>query len=222
LDVGLAESEWKDVEVEAFTAVNSKKESSKQHVPKSGRRMEVIARFPTHTLKELDDLWRRVQLGAVIRVFGDIEVSEKKKPALEQQEHEQEEQQETRWSALLHCLDFEVLEGWRGKDAFEPNPGSAEISNGTGQDGRGGREGIKASERKRKGGEISGELLASPRPEKQQQKGDESQPHCKFWLNSGKCSKEVCVFWHETDPVKLKAERRRWVEEVSGFFLCPQ
>ncbi|KAF9905764.1 hypothetical protein EC991_001302 [Linnemannia zychae] len=208
LEVDLTESEWEDIEAEAFTTMDSKNEDSKQHATKSSRRMEVIARFPTHTLKELDDLWRRVQLGAVIRVFGDIEISEKKRPVSEQQQEDQ--QQQTRWSALLHCLDFEVLESWRGKDAFEPNPGSAEISNGTGQDGGGG---IKVSERKRKSGEISGDPLVSPRPEKQQQRGDESQPHCKFWLNSGKCSKEVCVFWHETDPMKLKAERRQWVDE---------
>ncbi|KAK3832646.1 MAG: hypothetical protein JOS17DRAFT_683613 [Linnemannia elongata] len=56
-------------------------------------------------------------------------------------------------------------------------------------------------------------MLEDPSASQQQQRGDDSQPHCKFWLNSGKCSKEVCEFWHETDPVKLKAERRRWVEE---------
>ncbi|KAG0374598.1 hypothetical protein BGX24_010184, partial [Mortierella sp. AD032] len=203
VEAGLTETEWEDIEVEASTTIKSE-EGEKPHMIKSSRRMEVIARFPVHTLKELDDLWRRVQLGAVIRVFGDIEISEKKKSV-------PEHQQETQWSALLHCLDFEIVEVWRGKEAFEPNPGSAEISNGTSQDG--GAGGIKGSERKRKSGEISGNLSISPRPEKQQQRGDDSQSHCKFWLNSGKCSKEVCVFWHETDPVKLKAERKRWVDE---------
>ncbi|KAG0273939.1 hypothetical protein BGZ95_010264 [Linnemannia exigua] len=198
VDASLMETEWEDIEVEAYTTIKSE-EGEQLHTIKSGRRMEVIARFPSHTLKELDDLWRRVQLGAVIRVFGDIEISEKKKSVSEYR-------QETQWSALLHCLDFEILEVWRGKEAFEPNPGPAEISNGIGQDG--GAGGVKGSGRKRKSGEISGDLSVSPRPEKQQQRGDDSQPHCKFWLNSGKCSKEVCVFWHETDPVKLKAERK--------------
>ncbi|KAF9087082.1 hypothetical protein BGX23_008384 [Mortierella sp. AD031] len=197
-------SDWEDIGARVPAA--EMETDVKLHGTRPQRRMEVIARFPTHTLKELDDLWRRVQLGAVIRVFGDIEISEKKKPSSEEQQ--EQEQQAMRWSALLHCLDFEVLEVWRGKDAFEPNPGSAEISNGSGQEG-----GVKSSERKRKSSEISGDSFASPRPEKQQQRGDDSQPHCKFWLNSGKCSKELCLFWHETDPVKLKAERRRWVDD---------
>ncbi|KAG0291071.1 hypothetical protein BGZ96_005537 [Linnemannia gamsii] len=164
------------------------------------RRMEVIARFPTHTLKELDDLWRRVQLGSVVRVYGDIEISEKRKITAS------EKHITTQWSALLHCLDFDILELWRGKDAFEPNPGSAEISNGitTAQNAAA----LKSSGKKRKSSEMLEGLSAS-----QQQRGDDSQPHCKFWLNSGKCSKEVCEFWHETDPAKLKAERKRWVDE---------
>ncbi|KAF8948863.1 hypothetical protein BGZ47_002023 [Haplosporangium gracile] len=192
------ESDWEDVEA----PINDPAGDGQSQMTQSQRRMEVIARFPTHTLKELDDLWRRVQLGAVVQVFGDIEISEKKKSTASMT---------NRWSALLHCLEFEILELWRGKDAFEPNPGSAEISNGvtTGQNAVGG---IKTSGKKRKSSEMSEDFSASQQ-QQQQQRGDDSQPHCKFWLNSGKCSKEICEFWHETDPVKLKAERRRWVDE---------
>lgn len=194
------ESGWEYVETPIDYPVGDGQPQNTQY----HRRMEIIARFPTHSLKELDDLWRRVQLGAVVRVFGDIEISEKKKSTATMT---------NRWSALLHCLDFEVLELWRGKDAFEPNPGSAEISNGviTGQNAAAGGGGSKASGKKRKSSEMSEDSSES----QQQQRGDDSQPHCKFWLNSGKCSKGVCEFWHETDPVKLKTERRRWVDEVS-------
>ena len=199
-----AESDWDYVEAPIDDPAGDKQLETTHYQ----RRMEVIARFPTHSLKELDDLWRRVQLGAVVRVFGDIEISEKKKSTASMT---------NRWSALLHCLDFEILELWRGKDAFEANPGSAEISNGvtTGQNAAAG--GSKTSGKKRKSSEMSKDSSVSQQP----QRGDDSQPHCKFWLNSGKCSKEVCEFWHETDPVKLKAERRRWVDEVSvaSFFL---
>ncbi|KAF9961735.1 kinetochore-associated Ndc80 complex subunit ndc80 [Mortierella alpina] len=140
-------------------------------------RMEVISRFPVHSLKELDDLWRRVQLGAVVRVFGDIEISEKK---------------------------------GKGQDAFEPNPGAAEV----GGHHDPGYSGTQKRDRKRKCDDMSsreGSSLAAQA--QQQQRGDASQPHCKFWLNSGKCNKEQCPFWHETDAIRLKAERRRWVEE---------
>lgn len=193
-----SESDWEYVEAPIDDPAGDGEPQTTQYQ----RRMEVIARFPTHSLKELDDLWRKVHLGAVVRVFGDIEISEKKKMTASMT---------NRWSALLHCLDFEILELWRGKDAFEPNPGSAEISNGVTTEQNAAAGGGKASGKKRKSSEMSEDSSAS----QQQQRGDDSQPHCKFWLNSGKCSKEVCEFWHETDPVKLKAERRRWVDEVS-------
>ncbi|KAF9149426.1 hypothetical protein BG015_008787 [Linnemannia schmuckeri] len=192
---GTMESNWEDVKA----PINDPAGDGQLQTTQCQRRMEVIARFPTHTLKGLDDLWRRVQLGAVVQVFGDIEISEKKSTA----------SMSNRWSALLHCLDFEILELWRGKDAFEPNPGSAEISNRVtaGQNAAGG---VKISGKKRKSSEMFEDSSAS---QQQHRRGDDSQPHCKFWLNSGKCSKEICEFWHETDPVKLKAERRRWVDE---------
>ncbi|KAF9921496.1 hypothetical protein FBU30_008452 [Linnemannia zychae] len=223
------ESLWEEIgtaRISPETVTNAKVQTDR-----SIARMEVIARYPTHTLKELDDLWQRVQLGAVIRVYGDIEVSERKNWALARQQQEKKQQQQQteqqdseqhssdiqgqkltqdRWSTILHCLDFEILEPWLGNDAFDPNSGAAEISNAVILDGKAG--GSKSSDKKRKSGDVS-DLTASPRPDKQHQRGDDTQPHCKFWLNSGRCNKEVCIFWHESDPAKLKVERRRWVEE---------
>ncbi|KAI8600578.1 hypothetical protein EDD21DRAFT_354420 [Dissophora ornata] len=174
--------------------------------------MEVIARFPIHSLKNLDDLWRRVQLGSVIKVYGDIELSERN---IGNEETNNPQQQQPRWSALLHCLDFDVVELWQGKEAFEPNPGSSVMQESSRNKRRDhNQNGSSKEQRKRKSGEMEdglGQVLGSG--EKKQERGDESQPHCKFWLNSGKCNKELCLFWHETDPVKLKVERRRWVEE---------
>ncbi|KAF9574844.1 autophagy protein [Mortierella alpina] len=185
-------------------------------------RMEVISRFPVHSLKELDDLWRKVQLGAVVRVFGDIEISEKKgkvsstassttAPGNGSEECEISGQpQRVQWSALLHCLDFDVLEMWQGQDPFEPNPGAAEVGGHQDQ----GQRGTQKLDRKRKCDAMgSSDGPVSVAKAHQQQRGDASQPHCKFWLNSGKCNKEQCPFWHETDAIRLKAERRRWVEE---------
>ncbi|KAG0262705.1 hypothetical protein BG011_009835 [Mortierella polycephala] len=207
---GIKESEWEDMEMSQGSETDRQLQNRSQH------RMEVITRFPVHSLKDLDDLWRRVQLGAVVRVFGDIELSEKKnKPTSAPLTNGSGEcTGQRQWTALLHCLDFDLLEEWKGEDAFEPNPGSAEVtqrsSSNPDKDGN-----VKKQDRKRKSGEMVGEddpsntLVA----EKRQQRGDESQPHCKFWLNSGKCNKEQCLFWHEIDPLKLKAERQRWVEE---------
>ncbi|KAF9178315.1 hypothetical protein BGZ51_007883 [Haplosporangium sp. Z 767] len=207
---GIKESEWEDVEMSQGS------ETDRQHQNRSQHRMEIITRFPVHSLKGLDDLWRRVQLGAVVRVFGDIELSEKKnKPTSASLTNGSGECPEQRqWTALLHCLDFDLLEEWKGEDAFEPNPGSAEVTQRSSsipdKDGN-----VEKQGRKRKSGEMVSEDDPSNTlvTEKRQQRGDESQPHCKFWLNSGKCNKEQCLFWHETDPLKLKAERQRWVEE---------
>ncbi|KAF9289014.1 hypothetical protein BGZ68_010169 [Mortierella alpina] len=201
-------------------------QGDQHHGSISQGRMEVISRFPVHSLKELDDLWRRVQLGAVVRVFGDIEVSEKKGKAsaapssaiahgdgtAEGQTSAQTSAlpQRVQWSALLHCLDFDVLETWQGQDAFEPNPGTAEVGGHQDQN----HKGTQKQDRKRKCEDMgAGEGSNSASQTQQQQRGDASQPHCKFWLNSGKCNKEQCPFWHELDAVRLKAERRRWVEE---------
>ncbi|ORZ04186.1 hypothetical protein BCR41DRAFT_363007 [Lobosporangium transversale] len=219
---GFALSEWEDIEV-----VDHYRSDSKGRI-----RMEVIARFPVHSLKGLDDLWRRVQLGSVVRVIGDIELSGRHHNNMNDSTHAQDSREahdgwKKKWSAILHCLEFEVLELWQGSMSFEPISGSPPSSSSNVKDS-GHRENSSSSSaleqegRKRKGDELLRERdMKASRPkgaagetvEKQQQRGDESQPHCKFWLNSGKCNKEQCLFWHETNPVKLKAERRRWVEE---------
>ncbi|KAF9987821.1 hypothetical protein BGZ65_001675 [Modicella reniformis] len=198
-------SAWEDLEPE--------REPIGDHTPESQQRgshthsnlhyrMEVTARFPVHSLKDLDDLWRKVQLGSVVKVYGDIEIPERNV------EDEKDSSQKHRWSPLLHCLDFNVLELWQGKEGFESNPGSSEFKSQN--------TGSRMERRKRKSsgmneGGVSQELGHAGK--QQQNRGDESQPHCKFWLNSGKCNKEQCLFWHETDLLKLKVERRRWVEE---------
>ncbi|KAI1319310.1 hypothetical protein EDD11_004447 [Mortierella claussenii] len=176
-------------------------------------RMEVIARFGIHTLSELDDLWHKVHLGSVVRVYGDIELSERTYTQQEVNVAGEINEEPSRWSVILHCLDFEVLELWQGMETFEPNPGSADMNRG------GFNKSSRSDNRKRKSSELdisastSGLETSSGGLGGQQRRGDESQPHCKFWLNSGKCNKEQCLFWHETDLVKLKVERRRWVEE---------
>ncbi|KAF8975290.1 hypothetical protein BGZ46_009224 [Entomortierella lignicola] len=181
-------------------------------------RMEVIARYPAHSLKELDDLWQRVQLGSVIAVYGDIEVSKKHTGhTLDIPGDLDETKQQSRWSALLHCLDFEVLEYWQGKQGFEPNPGSS-IINGSTKNNLIQADSREEGSRKRKIEETCASSSTSGPGQEGiepaiKKRGDESQPHCKFWLNSGKCNKDQCSFWHETDPGKLKVERRRWVEE---------
>ncbi|KAG0002755.1 hypothetical protein BGZ80_004657 [Entomortierella chlamydospora] len=216
---GFKRSEWEDIE--------STHGSTKGHQSPPNYnlclRMEVIARYPAHSLKELDDLWQKVQLGSVIRVYGDIEVSEKHTScpsdiANGSGENTQQEQQ-SRWSALLHCLDFEVLELWQGKDGFEPNPGSSTINGSSKNESN--QTSATGQNKKRKSEELSASSPATAGsgqdqsgPVTKHQRGDESQPHCKFWLNSGKCNKEQCLFWHETDQAKLKVERRRWVEET--------
>ncbi|KAF9170028.1 hypothetical protein BGX21_003651 [Mortierella sp. AD011] len=214
---GFKRSEWEDIE----PTHGSTKDHQSPPNYNPCLRMEVIARYPAHSLKELDDLWQKVQLGSVIRVYGDIEISEKHTScpsdiANGSSENTQQEQQ-SRWSALLHCLDFEVLELWQGKDGFEPNPGSSVISglskdesnqtSATGQNKKRKNEELSASS------PVTGSGQDRSGPALKHQRGDESQPHCKFWLNSGKCNKEQCLFWHETDQAKLKVERRRWVEE---------
>lgn len=213
------QSEWEDVLPEQQQGEGPDLSSGR-----SGglQRVEVIGRYPTHSLKDLDDLWHHVQLGAVVRVFGDIELSEKHSSSeLTTEGQDQETTELPRWSVLLHCLDFEVLEVWQGKDNFEPNPGSAEMGSSKKeakkqrpqhQEQQSAKE--KNISKKRKSSDL-GET------EKPLDRGDSSQSHCKFWLNSGKCNKQKCDFWHETDQAKLKIERRRWVEEVANlnFFL---
>ncbi|KAF9363593.1 hypothetical protein BGX34_003754 [Mortierella sp. NVP85] len=200
---GLELSAWEDVEPRHRSTDDSAQSTHANIMPYY--RMEVIARYPVHTLNGLDDLWRRVQLGSVVKVYGDIELSERN------QDDNEEQGQNHRWSVLLHCLAFDVLELWQGKEGFEANPGSSEFKSQN--------TGSRMQRRKRKSGEIStssssnGSESKSSLGQEQQTRGDDSQPHCKFWLNSGKCNKEQCLFWHETDLVKLKAERRRWVEE---------
>ncbi|KAG0300999.1 hypothetical protein BGZ98_008708 [Dissophora globulifera] len=225
---GFILSAWEDV---ASQGIKYTTEDPSLHLhPRPDHRMEIIARFPVHSLKALDDLWRRVQLGSVVRVHGDIELSERNLslPESTTQEGSSEPEQQVQqhhWSALLHCLDFEVLESWKGKETFEPNPGFSAMPDsyrnrrreqGHNMDSSGGNGNGDSSkgqgQRKRKSAEMDAGSEATP-INSQQQRGDESQPHCKFWLNSGKCNKEICHFWHETDPVKLKIERRRWVEE---------
>lgn len=202
---GLQQSAWEDLESEQGSMEGESSQQQQNHTHTHGRpylKMEVIARYPVHSLKDLDDLWRRVQLGSVIKVYGDIELSERNMDG-------EECDQRYRWSALMHCLAFDVLELWQGKEGFEANPGSSEFKTLN--------TGSRMQRRKRKNGEMSssnGSENKSDLAEKQQTRGDESQPHCKFWLNSGRCNKEHCLFWHETDLMKLKIERRRWVEEV--------
>ncbi|CAO3569907.1 unnamed protein product [Mortierella alpina] len=221
---GLKLSGWEDDDElrDSETSEAGANSEDQHHDATPQGRMEVISRFPVHSLKELDDLWRRVQLGAVVRVFGDIEISEKKgkvsatpsSTAIDGDGSAQcetsRQPQQVQWSALLHCLDFDVLETWQGQDAFEPNPGAAEV----GGHHDSGHSGTQKQDRKRKCDDMSSREGSSGAAQAQrQQRGDASQPHCKFWLNSGKCNKEQCPFWHETDAIRLKAERRRWVEE---------
>ncbi|KAG0333090.1 hypothetical protein BG000_009494, partial [Podila horticola] len=199
------ESEWEDVLPEQQPQQGEEPDHSTGR-SRGLQRMEVIGRYPTHSLKDLDDLWHRVQLGAVVRVFGDIEL---------QQDRPLKAATEHRWSVLLHVLDFEVLEVWQGKESFEPNPGSAEMGlskkgakkqqHQQQQKQRPSQE--KTGSKKRKSSDLG------EQPDQPLDRGDASQPHCKFWLNSGKCNKQKCDFWHETDQAKLKTERRRWVEE---------
>ncbi|KAG0243665.1 hypothetical protein B0O80DRAFT_494507 [Mortierella sp. GBAus27b] len=200
---GLELSSWEDMELDQGS---TGEDPSPHHQgtlahSKPYSRMEVIARYPVHSLKDLGDLWHKVQLGSVIKVYGDIELSERSVDDNEDQKH--------RWTTLLHCLDFDVLELWQGKEGFEANPGTSEL--------KGQNPGSRMERRKRKSGEIScsnGSENVNPNlATNPQVRGDDSQPHCKFWLNSGKCNKEQCPFWHETDLMKLKVERRRWVEE---------
>ncbi|KAF9333004.1 hypothetical protein BG006_004099 [Podila minutissima] len=212
------ESEWEDVLPEQESQKQGEEPNQSTGRSRGGlQRMEVIGRYPTHSLKDLDDLWHRVQLGAVVRVFGDIELSERRSSAGLTTEDQDRAATSTghQWSVLLHVLDFEVLEVWQGKDSFEPNPGSAEMGSS--------KKGFKKQQqqqqqqplkkntgsKKRKSSDL-GEPNADKIP---LDRGDASQSHCKFWLNSGKCNKQKCDFWHETDQAKLKIERRRWVEE---------
>ena len=201
---GLELSAWEDVEP-GHRSTDDSAQSTHANIVTPYYRLEVIARYPVHTLNGLDDLWRRVQLGSVVKVYGDIELSERSQDDNEEQGHSHR-------SVLLHCLAFDVLELWQGKEGFEANPGSSEFKSQN--------TGSRMQRRKRKSGEMStisssnGSESKSSLGQEQQTRGDDSQPHCKFWLNSGKCNKEQCLFWHETDLVKLKAERRRWVEEV--------
>ncbi|KAF9082115.1 hypothetical protein BGX27_004638, partial [Mortierella sp. AM989] len=215
---GFMRSNWEDIDSNRGTARD-------HHSPPNNSlclRMEVIARYPAHSLKELDNLWQRVQLGSIIKVYGDIEISEKHtgfpSDIANGSDENNQGHQLPRWSALLHCLDFEVLEPWQGTEGFEPNPGSSMISGSSKNESN--QAGAGKKNKKRKNEEQIGNLSESMPGEQQelgslakQQRGDESQPHCKFWLNSGKCNKEQCLFWHETDMAKLKIERRRWVEE---------
>ncbi|GJJ69665.1 hypothetical protein EMPS_02013 [Entomortierella parvispora] len=195
---------WEDIDPSSGSSGNNEPNLCRT---RSTTRLEVIVRFPTHSLKDLDNLWCRVHLGAVVRAVGDIELSEKKRVSGEEGvklNHEGDKPDE--WSALLHCLEFETLELWTGKEAFEPHPGSAEINNERGRQGE--QNGSQAKlNNKRKSADMLGSTTADV------QRGDEAQPHCKFWLNTGKCNKNPCPFWHETDLAKLKAERKRWVEE---------
>ncbi|KAF9374835.1 hypothetical protein CPB97_011866 [Podila verticillata] len=205
------ESEWEDVLPE-----QQQGEGLDQSKGRSGglQRMEIIGRYPTHSLKDLDDLWHRVQLGAVVRVFGDIELSERYSSSESTTEGQDQATTELpRWSVLLHCLDFEVLEVWQGKESFEPNPGSAEMGssrNGAKKQHPQHQEQQSPKEKNVPKKRKSSDLGETDKP---LDRGDSSQPHCKFWLNSGKCNKQKCDFWHETDQAKLKTERRRWVEE---------
>ncbi|KAG0044335.1 hypothetical protein BGZ83_010429 [Gryganskiella cystojenkinii] len=176
-------------------------------------RVEVITRFPTHTLKDLDDLWCKVHLGSVVRIVGDIELSKKKQISADDTQVQQQPQQQNgnsrkseQWSALMHCLDIETLELWTGKEPFQPHPGAAEIHTGRGHDDQTGAASNNKNNKRK-----STDMLEST---DEVQRGDASQSHCKFWLNSGKCNKNPCPFWHETDPTKLKVERKRWVEET--------
>jgi len=200
---------WEDIDPSSGSTGSNEPNLSRT---RATTRLEVIVRFPTHSLKDLDDLWCRVHLGAVVRAVGDIELSEKKRAAAEdgtQRNHEGDKSDE--WSALLHCLEFETLELWTGKEAFEPHPGSAEINNERGRQREQNGSHTKQNN-KRKSADMLGSATADV------QRGDESQPHCKFWLNTGKCNKNPCPFWHEPDLAKLKAERKRWVEEVIHDF----
>ncbi|KAG0014474.1 hypothetical protein BGZ82_001743 [Podila clonocystis] len=211
------ESEWEDVLPEQEPQKHGDPPDLSIGRSRGGlQRMEVIGRYPTHSLKGLDDLWHRVQLGAVVRVFGDIELSERHTSAGATTEGQDQAATGHRWSVLLHVLDFEVLETWQGKENFEPNPGAAEMGSSKKVTKKQQQqqkthllEQEKKESKKRKSGDL-GEQKSDLIP---LDRGDASQPHCKFWLNSGKCNKQKCDFWHETDQAKLKIERRRWVEE---------
>ncbi|KAF9414821.1 hypothetical protein BGZ94_000273 [Podila epigama] len=216
-------SQWEDVVLSAESYQHFGHDTGQGNgaVEPQLQRLEVIARFPTHTLSDLDDLWHRVKLGAVVRIYGDIETTERRQwvDGIDNQ------QRGPRSSVLLHCLEFEVLENWLGKEPFEPNPGSAVMSamkfTGKGSSTKKKQDSsIEETEvpNKKRRGTNSNLVGTSPTVGSTQatvlpNSGDSTQPHCKFWLNSGKCHKQQCEFWHETDPVKLKAERRRWVQE---------
>ncbi|KAF9586698.1 hypothetical protein BGW38_008621 [Lunasporangiospora selenospora] len=231
---GLNEPNRSGTKAEAADSVGS----STPCVPMVETKMEIIVRYPAHSLKDIDDLWHRVQLGSIVRVYGDIELAEPKRKA------EQPtmidiclmEEMRVKWTALLHCMDFELLEAWQGKESFEPNPGQAKISSTTIRQSVQQKESQKKPKANHSLDEEQGADASFPNKKPKHEntpdgeilqthiattilpednaviRGDASQPHCKFWINSGKCNKTECLFWHETDPVKLRLERKQWVE----------
>ncbi|KAF9432031.1 hypothetical protein BGZ76_011395, partial [Entomortierella beljakovae] len=209
---GYESSKWDDILKSQGVSYDSQLQTSHTTYLK----MEVISRYPVHSLDRIDDLWRMVQLGSVVRVYGDIEISQSSAGSeLETGSTlDDDKRSNPQWSLLLHCVDLEVLEPWEGKEGFEPNTELLTSSRSVKTD----LSHTTQQNKKRKSEEINNKSLVAgnkcpaPTAGKQQQQ-DPQQQHCKFWINSGRCNKEQCLFWHESDPAKLKAERRRWVEE---------
>ncbi|KAG0361501.1 hypothetical protein BGZ54_009085, partial [Gamsiella multidivaricata] len=145
---------------------------------KSVLRIEVIARYPVHSLKEIDDLWRKVQLGSVVEVNGDIELSQRNRG---HDDNSDGDVQHSQWTAILHCLDFEILELWQGEETFEPNPGSS-VTHATSKKEQDQNSTMKQS-RKRKSAEVDADVSGLVVGQelrvtaKKQQRGDPSQPH---------------------------------------------
>ncbi|KAF9164367.1 hypothetical protein DFQ26_001503 [Actinomortierella ambigua] len=191
-------------------------------------KLEIIAKVPQHTLKELDTLWHSVHLGSVAKITGHLEISERKKKkeeknpaAVEGQQHkdalaQDESMKKKQWTAILHCATIETIEPWQGKHTFQPIPGSAEIHTSPSKHPHDQPQ-PQQQQQQRKHPRSPSEAVNTTAPKRVEDTPDSKdvatrQP-CKFWLNSGKCHKESCDLWHEHDITKLKIARRQWVEE---------